>query len=286
MLKSHHSSEDSVILTKCNLAKAKSDAEGPPVVYINKGKTTIDKSPKKFQTPSPSLLANKRILLEQLALLRLHDRVDVPAATVLKVHQPITVGYDNKIMQKVLIADNTGNTTIQLWGDQINSFDTNKTYEFTNLVVKEFSKEKYLSFSPLSTAKEVSAIGDVMEPEESESNEAKEVEVIAVNCLTSAYRCIAKNCNSKVEKNAKNDRLGQCSKCGSLQKLSECSVNLTAQLIIKGPAFKETLYAYGNQLSIITGKPQDDIEREDLLIAEPFCITYTNSSITSVFRSV
>ena len=176
VLKSHHSSEDSVILTKCNLAKAKSDADGPPVVYINKGKTTIDKSPKKFQIPSPSLLANKKILLEQLGLLRLHDRVDrvdVPAATELKVHQPITVGYDNKILQKVLIADNMGNTTIQLWGDQINSFDMNKTYKFSNLVVKEFSKEKYLSFSPLSTGKEVSAIGDVVEPDESECNEAK-----------------------------------------------------------------------------------------------------------------
>ena len=212
--------------------------------------------------------------------------MDIPAATVLKVHQPITVGYDNKIMQKVLIADNTGNTTIQLRGDQINSLDTNKTYEFSNLVVKDFSKLKYLSFTPLSMGKEVSAIGDVVEPDESECNEAKEVEVIAVNSLTLAYRCIAENCNSKVEKNTENDHLGQCTKCGSLQKLSECSLNLTAQLIIKGPAFKETLYAYGNQLSIITGKPQEHIELEDSLIAEPFCITFTNTSITSVFRSV
>ena len=107
-----------------------------------------------------------------------------------------------------------------------------------------------------------------------------------MNSLTSAYQYIAKNCNSKVEKNTKNDRLGQCTKCGFLQKLSECSLSLTAQLIIKGPTFKETLYAHGNQLSIITGKPQEHIEREDLLIAEPFCITFTNSSITSVFRSV
>ena len=72
--------------------------------------------------------------------------------------------------------------------------------------------------------------------------------------------------------------------CGSLQKLSKRSLNLTAQLIIKGPAFKETLYAYGNQLSIITGKPQEDIQREDLLITEPFSITFPNSSITSIFR--
>ena len=88
VLKSHHSSEDSVILTKCNLAKAKRDTDRPPVTYINKGKTTIDKSLKKFEIPSPNPLANKKILLEQLALLCLHDKVDVSAATVLKVHHP------------------------------------------------------------------------------------------------------------------------------------------------------------------------------------------------------
>ena len=187
VLKSHHSSEDSVILTKCNLAKAKRDTARPPVAYINKGKTTIDKSPKKFEIPSPNLLANKKILLEQLALLRLHDKVDVSADTVLKVHHPITVGYDNKIMQKVLIADNTGNITIQLWGDEISTLKINKTYNFTNVAVKEFSKEKYFSFTPFSTHREVSSIGKVVKPNESKCNEAGEVEVIAVNSLISEY---------------------------------------------------------------------------------------------------
>ena len=103
-------------------------------------------------------------------------------------------------MQKVLIADNTGNTTIQLWGNDINTLDMNKTYKFTNVAVKEVSKEKYLSFTPFSAHREVSPIGKVNQPDESESNEAREVEVIAVNSLTSTYRCIARGCNSKVEK--------------------------------------------------------------------------------------
>ena len=193
VLKSQHSSEDLVILTKCNLAKAKRDTDRSPVAYINKGKTTIDKSPKKFEIPSPNLLSNNKILLEQLALLRLH--------IVLKVHHPITVGYDNKIMQKVLIADNTGNTTIQLWGYEISTIKINKTYKFTNFAVKEFSEEKYLSFTPFSTHKEVSSIGKVVKPNESKCNEAGEVvEVIAVNSLISTYRCIARGCNSKVKK--------------------------------------------------------------------------------------
>ena len=82
VLESHHSLEDSVILTKCNLAKVKSDTDRSPVV---------NKSPKKFEIPLQNLLANKKILLEQLTLFCLHDKVDVPAATVLKVHQPITI---------------------------------------------------------------------------------------------------------------------------------------------------------------------------------------------------
>ena len=228
VLKSHHSSEDSVILTKCNLAKANRDTDRSPVAYINKGKTTINKSPKKFKnsftkstgqqedsigtacTSSSTRQSGrfschrvkstppKKILLEQLTLLCLHNKVDVSAATVLKVHHPIIVGYDNKIMQKVFIADNTGNTTIQLWGDEISTLKINKTYNFTNVVVKEVSKEKY-EFYTISTHREVSSIGKVVKPNESKCNEAGEVEVIAVNSLISEYRCIARGCNSKVK---------------------------------------------------------------------------------------
>ena len=103
-------------------------------------------------------------------------------------------------MQKVFIADNTGNTTIQLWGDEISTPKINKTYNFTNVAVKEFSKEKYFSFTPFSTHREVSSIGKVVKRNESKCNEAGEVEVIAVNSLISEYRCIARGCNSKVNK--------------------------------------------------------------------------------------
>ena len=109
-----------------------------------------------------------------------------------------------------------------------------------------------MSFTPFSTHREVSPIGKVVQPDESESNEAREVEVIAVNSLTSTYQCIARGCNSKVKK-YQNERRGQCTKCGSLQKLSKCSPNLTAQLIIKGPAFKKPYTLMGTSYRSLLG---------------------------------
>ena len=198
VLKSQHSSEDSVILTKSNLAKAKRDTDRSPVAYI--GQDNYRQIPKEIRNSfTKSTVQQEDSIGTARTSLSTRQSGHFSCHRV-KVHHPITVGYDNKIMQKVLIADNTGNTTIQLWGDEISTLKINKTDKFTNVAVKEFSKEKYLSFTPFSTHREVSSIGKVVKPNESKCNEAGEVEVIAVISLISAYRCIARDCNSKVKK--------------------------------------------------------------------------------------
>ena len=85
-------------------------------------------------------------------------------------------------MQKGLIAHNTENMMIQLRDDEINNSQHEQDLRIHQSCGKRIQQGGI--FEPFSTQREVSPIGNVVEPDESVCNEAKEFEVIAVNSLT------------------------------------------------------------------------------------------------------
>ena len=100
-------------------------------------------------------LANqpKKINLSEISDLTSSQVVSV-VAKVTQADEPttITTKSDNTLTkQDVHIADATGSTRLVLWENDVSSVEVDRSYAFTNVSVKEYSEEKFLSLGKSST---------------------------------------------------------------------------------------------------------------------------------------
>ena len=156
-----HQKKEPVLLKNCNLYKGKTDRE--PQIFINKGRTTIHKSPTLFDVKHVQMQPTT-VTLADLPTLQKYVKVNVEAK-VLKIKQPIIVGQDTKKqIQKIIIADETNYTTIQLWEEDMNTLQEHTSYRFNNITTSEYYGEKYFMFSTNSSATQIEDIGSVVKP--------------------------------------------------------------------------------------------------------------------------
>ena len=169
--------------------------------------------------------------------------------------------------QDVHIADATGTTRLVLWESEVSSLEVDRSYSFTNVTVKEYSDDKFLSLGKSSTKSPVEDIGEVLEDTEGTSTSGGRIvdgEIDSVLSSATFHKC--KLCNSKVD--AINDTVGRCTKCRALSKLTKCPITTFAKVLITDKGYDHTLTIFDPVLSQIVGSTtsQDDLECKLLML--------------------
>ncbi len=132
-------------------------------------------------------------------------------------------------LQNVAIADVTANIQISLWNQDIGKLEEGKSYEIKAAKVKEFNGVKSLSGSYETTFKEVDDIGAVDETKaESIGFEILEGEIDLVVSIDQYPSCLL--CKTKLIEVT--EMIAKCKKCGSTMKLSKCSHQTCARVIL------------------------------------------------------
>ena len=289
-----HQKREPVLLKNCNLHKGKRDRY--PQLFINEGRTTVHRSDSLFDLkpgnyhPQPVTAT-----IEDLPTLDKYQRVNITAAKVIKVKPPVIVGQEvTKQIQKVTIADENAYATIQLWEEDINKLTEGQSYKLNNITCSEYYGDRYFTFSTQSTVTEIPDIGPVMKtPEDSDGqsdalNEYDDAYIVGIAQFSRVEKCLYKQCKGKLVPSPSNAKLATCSTCQMMQRLDNCSMTLSAKIVVKGDGLPAnlTLYATGAHLMSITGLPQDSITKEDILLAPPFGLTHRGSTLTGVYRKV
>ena len=139
--------------------------------------------------------------------------------------------------QDCKLGDTSGTFKLVLWEGNVDQVKCGMSYEFTNLMVKEFDGMKYLTFSDETTVTETGnievpeSVVDVQSDVDSASTENENIvgEVIAV--VSSEKKTMCVSCNGEV--NRLNERVGKCIRCGSLLKLTRCSQKVYVKFIVE-----------------------------------------------------
>lgn len=184
--------------------------------------------------------------------------------------------------QEVLIADSTGNTTLTLWEDDLNSLELHECYHITKVNVRVFGGDHGLSFPRFgaSTAK-IEDIGTVNETRAYPTqDEALGLSIIGVKDLFDFKICIG--CNFKIQVTDCEREIIKCTKCNMSQQITQSPIRKMAKLLLEGPnVTMVTLVAYEDMLKVLV--PAGDITEKALLECKPFNATYdAYHKITSI----
>ena len=246
--------------------------------------TQIEPSEAQFNIPDLKTVGSTIVSIKDLDTIPENQRVTIKAR-VIKFNDPQNI-HGGKTKQDIIVADDTGKATLTLWGDNIGLLKQHQSYQLNRLQVKFYLNKPQLSF--LSTPSfdelddpELAVTLNSISDEESDS-ELHEVIISGIRQLESVTACIV--CNRSL--NTIDEKLGQCSACDTVQKLSE-NTKQTAKLIISTGTHKVTLKAHEETLRAIANT--DNLEKmitpQDLLYAPVFNCTFNQyNTITKVSR--
>ena len=264
-----------VSLSNCELKRSSHSGD---IQIMVKKYTSIDKSAAKFCKSDvdeiKSKLSCKEITLGQLNQLDEFEKVTVNVKAI-HVGSKVQVA-GNKMKQDVSIGDSTATSKLILWGEDVGTIVEGKSYKLSNMLTRIYHDKHYLSKPKDCTIVELSDIEDVedLEYEESDLHVLDHAEVIGVPRLNTYHNCIA--CKSRVVPVESNKKLGQCFKCGMMQRITKCEIEVSGMLTLECRDIVVCLQAFKPMLEAITG---GNITEEALLEAPPFKVVYDANNI-------
>ena len=268
-------SMESVALFDCQLKHGRQSDE---LEVILRSSSRVTPSPKKFRVADLSALSNPEIQLKALPDKNAYDKVSI-TAKILHLEDPVKVS-GGLSKQDVTIADATAAARLTLWESDVHSVREGGSYELSNLVVRSYLGDKYLSMPKEGAQiKEIDDIGEVHEDDEAEQYiTLTGVEVAAVVSLDTYLACLV--CKSKIKPTT--DQLGRCTKCDALQALKHCNKQWNAKLTFLAGADFLTLNVFGT--NVVDIAQDEEVTESTLLSAPPFTLTYTLNIVTAIRR--
>ena len=116
----------------------KMSRQGTNFEVLLKTSTEINESEKNIQTPGDEIGQ-----VNSMSTMSTFERINIKVK-VISVNDPVVLA-NNKTKQDVIVADKSSSTHITLWEEQINTLKYDSSYFLKNLMVREFSNQKYLS---------------------------------------------------------------------------------------------------------------------------------------------
>ena len=274
-LASFYEKGDSVALRNCELKPGRQSDE---LEIIMKTHSHVEVSPKKFCIKDLSAIGSNNIMLDSLEDKCNFDKVTFSAKAI-RVDDPIHIAA-GKTKQDVIVADASSTARVTLWESDIGKLTQDESYKFTNLVVRTYNREKYLSLPREGASiQKIEDIGDVDENE----TEDTATTVYGAQVLSASLDkyCVCLSCKKKVMPTT--EHLGRCTSCSALQRLDKCTTQMSAKLVLSSGTDYLTLLCFGSNLSDIV--QEKAITEANLIEAPPFTLTYDINVITRVRRS-
>lgn len=251
--------------------------------------TDIAKSEKTFNIDEASFSQEpecKMITLDKLQDQPAFQKISL-SAKVIELDEIITLN-DGRRVQNVVISDSKGRAKLSLWEANIDSIQLDKSYNFTNLIVKSYNEVNSL-FTPKQglIIEEVDNLDKALPLLESSKNTKtlQDASITAVTKFCSGHLCFLCSKGNLILL-SDTPTLGRCSNCNSTVLKSRCKYQVSASLCISSNTFNFKVNASGVHLSTISDLPLESISEASLLLASPFTATYSvnNMTITNVSR--
>ncbi|OWF49331.1 uncharacterized protein LOC110451964 [Mizuhopecten yessoensis] len=181
-------------------------------------------------------------------------------------------------LRNAVIADSTNSTRLSLWGNHTTQLAAGSSYTMTDLAVKDYDAEKFLSTSPRSTINNVEELLNIVEVRDNSIQIEGKPECVSV---TTTYAC--KNCRTKFDLPTTSTTY-KCTNCSMRQLVNAASKSTTLKLKLEThPAtFIITGIVATNFLGIndfIGITDPDDLE--ELLFTKTLCITLPTPTATT-----
>uniref|UniRef100_A0A1X7TZZ5 Uncharacterized protein n=1 Tax=Amphimedon queenslandica TaxID=400682 RepID=A0A1X7TZZ5_AMPQE len=249
-------------------------------------KSTIAPSPKKYKVQQ--LAETVVTTIDGLPMLSINSLITVKVK-VTHCDEPVQINTGSKNLQKqdCTVADTTGACRLVLWEDKIGTLEKETSYFLTDVRIKRFANESFLSLTVDSTISIVDNIGDVVKetlfsPEIFGDDKIVSGEVLTVH-YQEFFKCLA--CGSKI--NASESLIIQCMTCNAKVKSNKAVKSVIAKLQIKDGDTAEiqrvTMFTNViNQLVDINNNKKEFIEEYLLSLDELIVHVNKNMIVTSL----
>ena len=225
-----------IIISGCSVKNARGSSTDLEV-FVNKH-ATITKSDKVFTAPTST--TGQTTPIKEICDLSVNTFVEVKV-TVCSVNDPQCITTKSLTCQELMVADSTGSTRLTVWENEINTMEKGKSYHLQNVSVREFKGNKFLSTSIKgSLIKEIQDIGKVVQDQTqlevitgpTRTTHIKNVKVVGVQKFDTYNACFT--CNGKIIADDKDEEIGECAKCQTIQCIGEAETQaVMATLILK-----------------------------------------------------
>lgn len=266
--------QEPVSLIECEVKPGKWGSQLEVIIGRN---TQVIKSPTKFDVTVPPACQS---MFDDMSLDELQNKINYQRVKVqvkiLDEKAVMEVKHD-LMKQDYIVGDATGITTLTTWKNNTGMFEVGQSYELSGVMVKDFNGKKYLSVPKenckVSIIDNIEDVKDMDEATQTERN-FKNATVIGVMSLETYNSC--KNCKGKVEVTSRN--IGQCRRCGMIQRLDKCKIETSAKLMVEAGEHIYTLTAF---TPILQKMCHDNaISEEELLGAEELInLTYSETNV-------
>ena len=135
-----HKQNVAVLFRNCDIQLSRYSNKLEVVI---KSYTKIEPSKTVFDIDNLQAIGSTSIPLSQLRSMAEYSNVNVEVK-VIDIKQPQTVG-NNKKKQEVVIADSSDNCTLTLWENDIGCLESLESYSISELLVRVFNCDYYLS---------------------------------------------------------------------------------------------------------------------------------------------
>ena len=143
-LTNYFDNKQSTQLINCEIKLAR---EGDMMEVMLKKFTEITRSSKSIKIPEQVPDIPNVIELNELPKIFDFQRVSV-YIKVISITKPLTV-TGGKTKQDIIISDATATSRLTLWEEQVNTLNENNSYYLSNMVVRQYKSQKYLSMAKI-----------------------------------------------------------------------------------------------------------------------------------------
>lgn len=190
-------------------------------------------SPTKYNLPQAGAI---QITLNQLNMLTRNQRVNVKGTITMGAAKPKQVnkrnGQPGLVKEDCVIEDQNGHTTIHLWDDMIEKCKNSRSYEITELSVKNYNGHTHLGSTSDTTIKEINMHVENPKGPHLVTNIQKAVtiqEFIFTDKVSVFMICQINTCKKKMPY-AIGSPVFTCQSCGTCQKVKSAKKGATARL--------------------------------------------------------
>ena len=272
-LQEYHEKNEALALGNCEIKQSRYGSELEVVVRSN---SDVYQSPTKFDVASSSVSRHlgSDVTLVELTQLANFQKITV-RIKVMAVKESETV-KNGFVKQDCIVADASASCKLVLWGD---SLEEDISYKLSGLIMRTYNGKKYLSI-PKDSSFDFEVIGDIgvtVEKEVEEEGKMKGAIVIGVKYFDAYNACYS--CKGKV---VVSGSVGECGRCGMMQRVEKCKMAVTVKMDIEADGCVKCVSAFS---PIVEEICEGDVSKAALLSCQAFDVVFNeNNVVISVSR--